>query len=65
MMREIIKDFLTDRIKTRITLPEINGLFDSKTLEEYITQWKHKMYMKLLELYSKIPIIIFFIQLIY
>jgi len=59
-MREIVKDFFKEKINKRVTFNELEENLKEKDLEKYIADWKQKMYLKLLELYSKRGIFLFF-----
>lgn len=55
MMQEIIKDFFIKKLKEKqqISYKEVERILDQSELNTYISDWKNKMYMKLLEIYSK------------
>lgn len=52
-MQEIIKDFFIKKLKEKqISYQEVEKILDHTELNGYISEWKNKMYMKLLEIYS-------------
>lgn len=53
MMQEIVNEFFIKKLQQQyITYNEIEKILNHHDLSNFINDWKHKMYLKLLEIFS-------------